>query len=408
MRIAFICGFAWEPKGTVRLRAFPIASELARRGHEVTLFLTPYDNLSYSGKEWWSEGVRIFNVVIPRWRFEFPVVIARLVRSVRSFLPDVLHVFKPKGFAGAAAEVLMATSSIPVVLDCDDWEGWGGWNEVKTYPWAVKQFIDWQERHLIKRAQAVSVASRVLCSRAIGLRGASMGITYVPNCISRHQLGEIEAVRSQDRQHLRAEMNLPNRPIILYVGHYEAADDVVFFAQAGAEAALVSGATLAFVGDGEQLEGLRRFFARRPEIDARFFGQVPYDSYLKLLAASDIAAFPYPDSPIYRAKCSVRIIEFLAMGKAVITTAVGQNPEYIEDGVNGRLCKAGDLAGFAKSLTELLDAEAERARIGENARLRISEAFVWDLKTGEICQGLYRAMLEPGTPKPAVATGPLS
>lgn len=389
MRIAFICGFAWEPKGTVRLRAFPIAAELVRRGHEVTIFLTPYDNLAYSGKEWWSEGVRIFNVLIPRWRLGFPAVIANLARSVRSFSPDVVHVFKPKGFAGAVAEVLMATSSLPIILDCDDWEGWGGWNEVKPYPWAVKQFIDWQERHLIRRVQAVSVASRVLFSRAMEVRGASMGISYLPNCISRHQLDVIEEVRSQDRQNLRAEMDLTNRPIILYVGHYEAADDVMFFAQAGAEAAVASGATLAFVGDGEQLEMVRKFFASRPEIDARFFGVVPYDSYLKLLAASDIAAFPYPDSPVYRAKCSVRIIEFMAMGKPVITTAVGQNPEYIEDGVNGRLCKAGDLPAFVHVLIELIQEETVRVRMGEHARRRILENFVWDQNSGQICEAIY-------------------
>jgi glycosyltransferase involved in cell wall biosynthesis len=303
-----------------------------------------------------------------------------------------VHVFKPKGFAGAAAELLMVLDRVPIVLDCDDWEGWGGWNEVQQYPWVIKEFIDWQERHLIKRAQAVSVASRVLLSRAHEVRGTSEGIAYLPNCLSRQQFERMEVVRTQDSQQLRTEVDLPSGPVILYVGHYEAADDVMFFSQAGAAAAVTTGATLAFVGDGDQLGKVQKFFAVRPQIDARFFGVVPYEIYLKLLAASDIAAFPYPDNPVYRAKCSVRIIEFMAMGKAVITTAVGQNREYIEDGVEGRLCAAGDLDEFERLLIELVRDAKTRVRMGQRARQRISNNFLWDQHSYQICEQIYASV----------------
>ncbi len=58
MRIAFVSGFAWEPKGTARARAFPLAVELVNRGHEVAIFVTPYDNPSESGQKRQLEGVR--------------------------------------------------------------------------------------------------------------------------------------------------------------------------------------------------------------------------------------------------------------------------------------------------------------------------------------------------------------
>ncbi len=403
MRIAFICGFAWEPKGTVRLRAFPMAAELVKRGHEVTIFVIPYDNLTYSGKEWWSEGVHVVNAVLSKSGFiGFPWAITRLVQSVRTFEPNIVHVFKPKGFAGAVAELLIRTPDYPVVIDCDDWEGWGGWNEVRTYPWAVKQFIAWQERHLIKRARSVSVASRVLFSRAVEMRGASAGVVYLPNCLSARQLAEIDKVRDIDRASLLTELGLPLRNIILYVGHFDAADDVMFFAQAGSEAAQKEDAIIVFAGSGEQLTAVREFFTHRPEVDARFFGEVTYDIYLKLLAVSTIAAFPYPDNPIYRAKCSVRIVEFMAMGKPVVTTNIGQNVEYIADGVDGRLCAAGDFAGFVKCLTELLRDEYEQSRIGGNAYRKIRQSVVWELKTGELCETMYSAILRRPTPEPAL------
>ena len=66
MRIAFIGGFAFSPKGTMRARAHPLAVELVRLGHEVTIFLPPYDNLADSDREWRLEGVRIWNAGVAR------------------------------------------------------------------------------------------------------------------------------------------------------------------------------------------------------------------------------------------------------------------------------------------------------------------------------------------------------
>jgi len=44
MKIALVGPFAFSPKGTMRARAHPLAAELVRLGHQVTIFLPPYDN----------------------------------------------------------------------------------------------------------------------------------------------------------------------------------------------------------------------------------------------------------------------------------------------------------------------------------------------------------------------------
>lgn len=64
MKILYLAGFAWEPKGTVRSRAFPLAVEMVRRGHEVTLLIAPYDNPAYSGQRFSSHGVQVINLKI--------------------------------------------------------------------------------------------------------------------------------------------------------------------------------------------------------------------------------------------------------------------------------------------------------------------------------------------------------
>ena len=98
--------------------------------------------------------------------------------------PDLIHVFKPKGIAGVVATILLGLGYRTLVLDCDDWEGWGGWNEVKNYSWMLKEFIDLEEWWLVCHTPVVTVASRVLAERAADL-GKTRGNTfYVPNGIS--------------------------------------------------------------------------------------------------------------------------------------------------------------------------------------------------------------------------------
>lgn len=401
MRIAFVCGFAWEPKGTARARAFPLATELVKRGHEVTIFLSPYDNPRESGKERTVERVRIKNVEVgkPPGFLQVPLIAKRLCSAINQYSADVVHIFKPKGYAGVACAWLLAKGCRSVALDCDDWEGWGGWNDIKDYPWLVKEYIDCQEKWLLRWAPVVTAASRVLERRAVALRTSSKGVFYIPNCgvapeTSVGQERPLPAGGESKKQSFR----LTDAPVILYSGHFESVDDVMFYCRAAAPAALYAGATLVFVGEGPELPCVKEYFSRKRGVDARFFPRVSYEEFIRLVAASDIAAFPYPDNPIYRAKCSVRIIDYMSMGKAVITTAVGQNTEYIVDGESGILAPPGDEARFCQELQKLLRNPELRARLGQNAERRVKQEFSWSRKSIETCLQAYQYVLGPDLP----------
>jgi glycosyltransferase involved in cell wall biosynthesis len=397
MRIAYICGFAWEPKGTVRARAFPLAAELVKRGHQVTIFLVPYDNPNDSSKQEVLEGVRIVNVQVGRVSSlrQVPVLVKRLCNAVEHYSADVVHVFKPKGYAGAACSLLSMKGFRSLVLDCDDWEGWGGWNEVKAYPWIVKEYIDRQEKWLIRRVPVVTAASRVLERRAVELRASSSGVFYIPNCgASRKTDMASGSAPSATGDGAKKSFGLPDRPAIFYGGHFDPADDIMFFCRTAEHAARRVGATIVFVGDGPQLSDVKEFFARREGIIVRFFPRLPYEQFLQLVAASDVAAFPFPDTPIYRAKCSARIVDYMSMGKAIMTTAIGQNTDYIVDGVSGILAPPGDEANFGRELEKLLQDPQLRAKLGQNAKERIKTMFSWGGVPIDNCLAAYRQLSE--------------
>jgi glycosyltransferase involved in cell wall biosynthesis len=324
---------------------------------------------------------------------QIPWIIKRLCQAIHHYSPDLVHVFKPKGYAGAACTWLLLRGFPSVVLDLDDWEGWGGWNDVKSYPWIVKEYIDLQEKWLIRRVPVLTAASRALERRAMELRKSPNAVFYIPNgwSVRRTRIGRDSAVPSNGEA-ARKSFGLPDGPVIFYGGHFDPADDVLFFCRAAEHAVRRFDATLVFVGEGPELPKVKEFLAGQEGINARFFPRLPYERFLQLVGLSDIAAFPYPDTPIYRAKCSARIVDYMSMGKPVVTTMIGQNNDYLVDGESGVLIAPGDARGFGQELERLLRDPELRIRLGQNARKQITEKFLWNGAAVENCLAAYRQL----------------
>jgi len=282
------------------------------------------------------------------------------------------------------------------VLDCDDWEGWGGWNDVKPYPWIVKEYIHRQERWMIQRAYAVTVASRALEERATSLRKENSGVYYLPNCgTSVANREALTAIRALSPTETRRELGLPDGILVLYSGHFDDDKEVSLFCRAAAKVAARTPMSVAFVGDGADSARIQRNLQADVNASTYFFPRLPYQDFLRVVWACDVAAFPYPDDSVHRAKCSARIVDYMAMGKPVLTSAVGQNLEYIVDGISGILVAPGDEEAFANGLELLLRNPGLRAGLGRNAEARIRGKFQWSGEALQTCLAAYEHVLQP-------------
>ena len=380
MKIVMIAPFAFTPKATVNARTFPIAQTLTSRGHQVTILTAPYDHLEDAGTTAERDGVQIYNLPIKRVTALTPLLAAwQLAALARRQRPDVVHLFKPVGYAALAGMILYHTSHLALVTDSDDWEGTGGWNSINPYPWHWKRFFDFQERWVPCHSAAVTVASRTLETQMWGMGVPVEQVFYVPNCPGTAFLRHREEVHPSDRSHVRQALGIGDAPMAIYVGHITRGDDLdlalVAFKQVLDH---LPSARLVIAGTGDGLSPLRSLAAELGLSDTVIFtGWIDHQKVPAYLMAADAAIYPYRDSLVNRAKCSIKILEYMAMGKAIVTHRVGQNLEYLEQDRSGILVEPGSATEFADGLLAVLTDPAFAERLGSEAALRIERRFSW-------------------------------
>ncbi len=379
MRIVFIGPFGLRVKGTMSWRALPMAKALAARGHRVDIVLPPWDCPEDSGREWEEGGVGVHHIALPpRFPLLFHLLLTlRLVRRVLALRPEVVHCFKPKAYAGLSATAIwflqrLGLTKVRLVVDSDDWEGWGGWNDFGHYTWAQKKFFAWQERWGLTHCDAVTVASRTLQTLTWSLGVALKRVFYVPNGAN-----------------LQSPISNPQFPIpnlqspfsvLLYTRFFEFQAERVIevFERVAAE---VPEARFLILGEGlsgEEEKLLR--LASQPGLADRmvYAGWVEPAELPGYLAAADVAIYPLDDNLLNRARCSAKLVDLMAAGLAIVAEDVGQSSEYIEHGRSGLLVEAGDAEAFARCVVRLLRDEGLRGTLGNEARRRVCEEFAWE------------------------------
>jgi glycosyltransferase involved in cell wall biosynthesis len=397
LRITMLAPFGIRPKGTLSARMLPLAQALARRGHCVSIIAPPVQNPQDAGRRDVYDGVPVTHTRLPT--LPGPAGVAQQVQSLlRGALaeqPEVLHLFKPKGYSGLAALLLrVVRPNLPLVVDTDDWEGWGGWNNLLPYPRPAKTLFAWQERDLPRRAAAVTVASRTLQAQVWGFGVPPENVFYVPNGVASLEL-KVESSKLNDSLTQHSELCTFN--LLLYTRFWEFdLRDLV-----AALAPIVAGcpaARLLVVGRGERGEERELLrLAKRAGVAAAidYRGWAEPAQIPALLAGSDLALVPMNDTLINRARSLAKLLELMAAGLPIVAGRVGQVAEYIEDGRSGLLVAPGDPAALARATLALLSDPGLRARLGQGARARVAQHYTWDGLALDVERSYYSALRQP-------------
>ena len=397
MKIVFLAPFGIRPKGTVIARMLPLAVELQKLGHIVTIIAPPYTNPEDSGKTEILRGVRLINVTLPRGgktRGALPLV-RRMFQAVLVEKADIVHLFKPKGYGGLAAMLIISLQRCgaggpPLFVDTDDWEGEGGMNELHAYSLAEKRLFAFQEKWLSRHAAGMTVASRELERLTRGLGVSAERILYLPN-------GSEDALPGDgDRIRLKSGILADTPVVLLYTRFFEFSQERLYRVLAGIYRH-VPGVRFLVVGKGRQgEEGRLACAARERGFDEALImaGWVEPRNIPDYLSAADVAIYPLDDTLVNRAKCPAKLTEIIRAGVPVVADAVGQAREYIVDGLSGVLCAPDAPERMIDATVSLLRKPEMQRRIGAEGRGFLLGRFNWYNAATTLDQ-FYRSVTNP-------------
>ena len=295
----------------------------------------------------------------------------RLARIVREVRPDLVHLHSSKaGFAGRLA----LRGRRPTIFQPHAWSF-----EAVSGP-LKPAAIAWER-------SAARWATVVLCvSEAERRRGEEHGIhanwRVIPNGVDPELWPEATA---QERSEARKRVGLDDRPTVVCVGRLapQKGQDVLLAAWP-AVTKEVSGAQLAFVGDGPDLTKLRA----RADGAIVFAGQ--RDDVADWLAAADVVVFPSRWEGM-----SIGLLEAMARGRSVVATDVPGAAEAL-DATGDGLVPPEDPIALASAIAARLSDPARAADEGRAVRARVEQTFSLRLTRDRVA-GLYEELLSSST-----------
>jgi glycosyltransferase involved in cell wall biosynthesis len=226
---------------------------------------------------------------------------------------------------------------------------------------------------------AVSERDRQRMETVEGIPAARL--RYIPNGIP-----ALAPARDDDR--VRRELAIPDgAPVVGAVGVFRLVKD--FESLVRAHAALLErmpDAHLVIVGDGPEKAAVQRLVA---DLGIAERVRLPglRDDAVRLAGAFDVAV-----NSSRSEGSSLAVLEYMALGRPIVATAVGGTPDLLGQGEAGVLVPSADPEALGTAIGDLLADPAYALELGERARRRQREHYDVDVQAQRIA-GLYEELL---------------
>jgi glycosyltransferase involved in cell wall biosynthesis len=280
-----------------------------------------------------------------------------------------------------AGSLLAHLSGRPLILE------YNGSEAFKTEHWTSTRFLKGQvaacQDAALNTAALIVVVSEV-DRRSLLERGVSSDrILLNPNGVDPEHFAVGGGSSVRERHGIPDE-----RVVVGFVGTFGSWHGAPMLARGFAEAATtVSHAHLLLVGDGQELEPSLRIL-RTAGLEARttVVGEVPPTDIPSYLDACDLLVAPHVPLPngVEFFGSPTKLFEYMAAGKAIIASRLGQIGDVLEHGVTAWMVEPGDSDELGEAIVALASKPELRRELGEKARRQAIERHSWRLNARRV------------------------
>ncbi|MFH0953792.1 MAG: glycosyltransferase family 4 protein [Verrucomicrobiota bacterium] len=122
------------------------------------------------------------------------------------------------------------------------------------------------------------------------------------------------------------------------------------------------------------------------------------DDETEAIRAFDVGLMPLQDSAWTRGNCGLKALQYMAAGVPVVCSAVGANPDLVESGVDGFLCRTDN--EWREAVLRLAADPALRRDVGLRGRAKVEQLYSVEV-VGRRLAELLSSILTPPSRQPA-------
>jgi glycosyltransferase involved in cell wall biosynthesis len=326
---------------------------------------------------------------------KFPLILYH-IKFVRTALPKmndnppdfIYQRYSAFNFSGVTLSRLL---NVPLVIEFNSSEVWKMKYWEKNKPWLFCM-MERIENLNLKAADLVVVVSNVLKNDLLkqGLAERER-ILVNPNCVDSGKF-----FPSNEKSGIKKELGIRDDSIVIgFSGTFHFWHGVSTILEtinrinALPASHPVSGKLqFLLIGDGPQKKEIEEKVGDNKNVI--FTGEVPYSAIQDYLNLCDILISPHlpqADGKEFFGS-PTKMFEYMAMGKGIIASRLGQIEEVLEHNRTAWLVKPGDAEELTEGILRLASNKEMRERLGENARIRVLERYTWEKNVERVVDNL--------------------
>jgi glycosyltransferase involved in cell wall biosynthesis len=384
MRILYLSQYFPPEAGATQTRAYEMAHNWILLGHSVTM-ITEFPNhpsgiipSSYRGKLFERtilDGIDVIRVRVkasPKKNYRnrmmfyltyaFNAILASIFLAKGGY--DLLYASSPPLFVGGAALVIRALKHLPLIFEVRDlWPesavALGELSNSHIISWATKL-----EESCYRKADLVIVVTQGIFNRLRQRGIPSKKIKLVPNGANTN----LFSFSSEDRENIRAELDLEGKFILIYAGIHGLAQRLETIVET---ARILQGDPtihFIFIGDGPKKFEILSQAKEYHLSNITFLPEKPREQIPGYLSASDVSLVPLRKSEIFKGALPSKIFDAWACERPVIISIDGEARQIVESARGGIYISPEDPLEMSRAIKKLKDSPSERMEMGKNGR----------------------------------------
>jgi glycosyltransferase involved in cell wall biosynthesis len=370
-------------------RYWPLARELARRGHQVRVAALHSNYSALTEHCFEKERVRIEYAApmhvrknasqkqyYSSWQL-IPVALRAswaLTRAALASPVDIIQVCKPHPMNSVAGLLAQRLRGGVLCVDCDDYEA--GSNRFGS-GWQRRVVANF-EKHIPRVAQLVTTHTLFMRDKLVGWGTADERIHYISNGVDQARFSQPNPVTAVA---LRERLGLIGKGVVAYLGSMSLSSHPVDLLIAAFRLILSHNpeAVLLLVGGGEDMDRLKAHAQQQGISQAVYFtGRVSPGDMPAYYALAEVTVEPVYDDDAARGRSPLKMFESWACGVPFVTSPVGERALLAGNPPAFMMAEpAGDVRALAVAIQQVLNSAKLAEELRQRGYERVRE-YTWE------------------------------